>query len=331
MSEVDFDLLADYVGGALDGTPEHERVAALVATDPGWAREHDLLVAALSATADDLATFAEQTAEPMPEEVLTRLLAALPAPAAAESDRAAASDHAAASDRAAASDHTAAADHVPAGPRGRRAESRGRRGGARPAGRPLRHRPRWLAWAAPALVAVAVAAFAGFWISQSVGSGTTATQSAGGAADTAAQAPNAAGGDAATLAIPRFATGQDYTGDAVARGLAAGSARASVKALQSPGVMSAEGDQPEGASAKAVEPELFRLNGAAALAVCVDAIAQAHGQGPITVSAADFSSYQGRPAVIVFFTDSAGVRWGWAVGPDCGPGGTDELFRTRVG
>ena len=81
--EVDVDLLADYVGGALEGTPEHERVAALVATDPAWGREHELLVVALAATADDLATFAQQTAQPMPDEVLARLLAALPESATA--------------------------------------------------------------------------------------------------------------------------------------------------------------------------------------------------------------------------------------------------------
>ncbi|MEV4535637.1 hypothetical protein AB0J82_17585 [Asanoa sp. NPDC049518] len=408
--EVDFDLLADYVGGALDGTPEHDRVASLVATDVAWSQEHDLLLAALEATADDLATFAEQTAEPMPDAVLTRLLAALPTadatpvtqqvvdtalpptekaagaqPATAlpptdqienaaraalppaemtvaraegpalpsaeqavtRTERAALppTEQVAGGERAALpptetvlggepTEQVAGAETAGPGSRSRAVRDgvrapRGRRAAAGPAGRPAgaRRRPRWLSWAAPALVAVAVAAFAGVWINQSVGTGTSG-ETAAGAADSAAQAPNSAAG--AALAVPRFATGRDYNGAAVAGGFGGTSARASVKA-QSPGVMSAEEDQPEGAVAKSVEPELLRLNAEAALAVCVDAIAQAHGQGPITVSAADFSSYQGRPAVIVFFTDSAGLRWGWAVGPDCGPGGTDELFRSRVG
>ena len=35
---VDHDLLADYVGGALDGTPEQERIAGLIAASPEWGR-----------------------------------------------------------------------------------------------------------------------------------------------------------------------------------------------------------------------------------------------------------------------------------------------------
>jgi len=299
--EVDFDLLADYVGGALDGTPEQERVAALIATDPGWAREHESLVVALAATADDLATFAEQTAEPMPDEVLARLLSSLPEPAATASSSAGVS-------------------------RGNRAPVRRRpEAGPRPAGRP-RRRPRWRSWAAPTLVAVAVAAFAGVWINQSVGTGTTATDAAAGSAESGVMAPNSASGDAA-IAVPRYATGRDYTGAAVASGFA--DAGLSAKPEESASVMS--GQTSKATRASAVEPELLRLDGDAALALCVGAIEQALGQGPITVSAADFASYQGRPAVLIFFTDSSGARWGWAVGPDCGPAGTDDLIRARVG
>jgi hypothetical protein len=298
--EVDFDLLADYVGGALDGTPEQDRVAALVATDPGWAREHELLIAALAATADDLATFAEQTAEPMPDEVLSRLLGSLPETAATSS---------------------AGARGGPG--RDNRAPVRRRpEAGQRPTGR-ARHRPRWRSWAAPALVAASVAAFAGVWINQSVGTGTTATDTA--AAGPQVQEHNSAGGDALTL--PRYATGRDYTDAAVAGGFTDGGVAA--KPTESASVMSEQTNRSTRASM--VDPELLRLNGDAALAVCVGAIEQELGRGPITVSAADFASYQGRPAVLIFFTDSSGARWGWAVGPDCGPGGTDDLIRARVG
>jgi hypothetical protein len=79
------------------------------------------------------------------------------------------------------------------------------------------------------------------------------------------------------------------------------------------------------------EPELARLDAPAALQVCVDAIAAALGQGPITVDVADYAAFDGRPAVVVFFTDGAGASWGWAVGPNCGLVGTDELFHARVG
>ena len=33
---VDIDLLADYIGGALTGTPEESAVAARIAGDPDW-------------------------------------------------------------------------------------------------------------------------------------------------------------------------------------------------------------------------------------------------------------------------------------------------------
>ncbi|GIF71151.1 hypothetical protein [Asanoa siamensis] len=398
MSEVDYDLLADYVGGALTGTPDSDRVAELVATDPDWAAEHGLLVAALAVTADDLAVFAELTAEPMPADVTERLLAALPgavsgsdrasasladhasgwaatsasasdvasvsaadhasdpaastsasasdpasdaghgseAVAASDSDAASASAAASASERASAS----AADHASgssarfpaetvAGPaRGNRAP-RQRPGGAagRPPARPGdagRRRHRWLTWAAPTVVAIAMLAFAGVWISQSVGTGLTNAES--GAADTAAQAP-AVGGD--VRSVPRQTSGRDYTSGDIAGGPGAAS-RSSVSSKPAAPFATEEGGQNMATDGAAVAPELLRLSGAAALDLCVDAIQRAHGQGPITVDVADFAAYDGRPALVVFFTDSAGGRWGWVVGPDCGPGGTDELFRSRV-
>ncbi|MEV0714678.1 hypothetical protein [Asanoa sp. NPDC050611] len=407
MSEVDFDLLADYVGGALAGTPDEARVAGLVATDAVWAAEHAALVAALANTADDLFVYAASTNEPMPDEVAVRLLAALPRPAAAEpagvamaepADIAAAertdavaaepadavtaepadavtaepadavtaepadavtaepADAAGAELGAAATGATSAAAAGPEGavaehdgadreatePGAAPAESvavpgqgGGRRGpharrpeggSGRPPGRAgattRRRRARWLAWAAPALVAVMVAALAGVWISQSARTGTTGTNSAaGGAADSAAAAPEAA-------SVPRYNTGTDYNSASVAGGFGADRQTLSSK---SPATFQSDGRASQESSAKAVSPELARLGMGAALAVCFDAIAKELGQGPIVVSAADFASYDGRPAVIVFFTDASGAQWGWAVGPDCGPGGTDELFHSRVG
>ncbi|GIF56258.1 hypothetical protein [Asanoa iriomotensis] len=304
MSEVDFDLLADYVGGALAGTPDESRVAALVVSDPVWGAEHAALVTALAATADDLTSFASATAEPMPDEVAARLLAALPA----------SSGVAGAPDVGPARDNRA--------PRARRPE------GGSPPGRPrataaARRRARWITWAAPAVVAVLVAAFGGLWISQSARDNATVAESAaGGAADSAA-VPEA-------LTVPKFSTGTDYDSSTVASGFAG-----LMQAYSTPGThKSAAATQAGGDDqfrSQALSPELARLGMAAALAICVDAIAREHGQGPINVTAADFASYQGRPALIVFFTDAASARWGWAVGPDCGPGGTDELFRSRVG
>ncbi|HEX5741397.1 MAG TPA: hypothetical protein VFY17_07585, partial [Pilimelia sp.] len=80
------ELLADYVGGALAGTPAEAEVAQWVAADPAWRQAHDAVVAASTAVRAELRTWA-QAPEPMPEDVAARLAAALraegigPAPA----------------------------------------------------------------------------------------------------------------------------------------------------------------------------------------------------------------------------------------------------------
>jgi hypothetical protein len=73
-------LLADYVGGALEGTSNHDRVAHLIATDPAWRGAAEQLTAALHATSFDLDRL-RRTPEPMPADVVERISAALnPAP-----------------------------------------------------------------------------------------------------------------------------------------------------------------------------------------------------------------------------------------------------------
>ncbi|MBM0240402.1 hypothetical protein JNW88_30960 [Micromonospora sp. ATA32] len=48
---VDHDLLADYLGGALDGTPEQTAVARLIDEDPTWAGAHAALAPAVAQVA----------------------------------------------------------------------------------------------------------------------------------------------------------------------------------------------------------------------------------------------------------------------------------------
>jgi hypothetical protein len=67
---VDIDLLADYVGGALDGTPDEERVAALVATDDAWRAAHEALEPGMIAVG---AVLREFEPEPMPDDLAARL------------------------------------------------------------------------------------------------------------------------------------------------------------------------------------------------------------------------------------------------------------------
>jgi len=328
---VDVDLLADYVGGALSSTDE-SRVAELVATDPEWAEAHTALVAALDATAAGLRAYAATTAEPMPGDVSERLLAAITAEAGAvsgdaESTAGGADDQRPADDPRRVGSPARAGQRPADDARDTSGPGRGGRGAvpeekARPAR--TRRKRRWATWAAPVAVAAAVAAFAGVWINQSADvKTTTASDSAGSANNEAAQAP--AAGQAQPVLIPQYATGRDYTARALAGGFP-GTERSAATA-SSPGTLSA----PENATGAPVAPELARLRDPAALASCVDAIATARGQGPITVEAADFATYQERPAVIVFFVDATGGRWAWVAGPACGPAGADELFSGRVG
>jgi negative regulator of sigma E activity len=71
---VDIDLLADYVGGALDGTPEAERVAALIAAEPAWQEAYEVLAPEMATVG---ALLGDLPVEPMPADVVVALDAAL--------------------------------------------------------------------------------------------------------------------------------------------------------------------------------------------------------------------------------------------------------------
>ena len=77
-SEVDLDLLADYLGGVLTGTPDEERVAARIADDPAWRAAHDDLSGAMTSVSAALRTL---DPEPMPADLAARLDAVLRGPA----------------------------------------------------------------------------------------------------------------------------------------------------------------------------------------------------------------------------------------------------------
>lgn len=75
--EVDLDRLADFVGGALDGTPDAEAVRELVSTDDTWASAYASLVAADALVLRDLRSYGAQPAPPVPPEIARRLDLAL--------------------------------------------------------------------------------------------------------------------------------------------------------------------------------------------------------------------------------------------------------------
>ena len=77
-SDADLDRLADFVGGALDGTPEADDVRRLVSTDTVWAEAYASLVTAEAAVRDELGALGAQ-APAVPADVQQRLEAALAA------------------------------------------------------------------------------------------------------------------------------------------------------------------------------------------------------------------------------------------------------------
>jgi hypothetical protein len=78
--EVDLDRLADFVGGALDGTPDADAVRHLIANDAGWADAYTALVSADEAVRGHLHALGSE-APAVPDDVLQRLDAALAAAA----------------------------------------------------------------------------------------------------------------------------------------------------------------------------------------------------------------------------------------------------------
>jgi hypothetical protein len=73
ISDADLDRLADYTAGLLDAR-EHDRVSALIATDPAWRDAHTALLAVQPRLDAALAGLA---AEPLPVDVAAQLDAAL--------------------------------------------------------------------------------------------------------------------------------------------------------------------------------------------------------------------------------------------------------------
>jgi hypothetical protein len=70
---VDVDLLADYIGGALVGTPDESVVATLIADDPAWRSAYESLSGDVASVVAELSRFEPV---PMPDDVADRLEAA---------------------------------------------------------------------------------------------------------------------------------------------------------------------------------------------------------------------------------------------------------------
>ncbi|MGY0006842.1 hypothetical protein [Micromonospora sp. I033] len=315
-SEVDHDLLADYLGGALDGTPEQATVARLVEQDPAWGEAYAALARAVELVHADLADWAAEPAPELPATVADRITAALTGAGPAPTGDLAADP----------ADPGSAPAAVPAQPgRGTRPS-----GGTGRPGRntgPGRRSRRWARLAGPVALAAASVTAVGFGVSHLVDAG------AGRITGTADSAGSRANGEAAPLAAAPFRTtgpprhsGTDYTPDALARGPATFDRSSAGSGKASP----ATGQDEHRVSAAT---GLDRLARPEALAACLSEIGAEHGAGPLTVDLVDYARFRGSPALVVTFTDAGGARWAWVGGPECGvPGsGADTRYTTRVG
>ncbi|MEU1836479.1 hypothetical protein [Micromonospora chersina] len=317
-SEVDHDLLADYLGGALDGTPEQATVAGLVEQDPAWAEAYAALARAVALVDADLAAWAAEPAPELPPTVADRIDAALagagPAPTGDLVSDPGEPDSAPAVVPAQPSRNT-----HPAGGTGRPGRNTG----------PGRRSRRWARLAGPVALAAASVTAVGFGVSHLVDAGAGRTTAAGDSAGSRADR------DAAPLAAAPFRTtgparhsGTDYTPEGLSQPLA-------VFGAPSPSLGGGKENAPGGEDEHRVGAgaTLSRLAAPEALASCLSAIGGEHAAGPLTVDLVDYARFRGSPALVVTFTDAGGARWAWVSGPECGvPGsGADTRFTTRVG
>jgi hypothetical protein len=324
---VDWDLLADHLGGALAGTSEEERVARLVATDPGWAQAAGQLSRALDAVAADLRTL--PAAPAMPGDIAARLDANLRDLSTAVPAAVPASASPGGSPRAGRpAAPTAPATPVPAtAPTGRRPGDRTRR--RRRAG-----------WGAGLVAAGGLAVFAAVALGPMGLLNGIESDDAGG---DAAAAPEAADeyGRAPTLAEDAdgtegtggpvsIATGTDYQPDSpLFTSRAAPLAPAMESQGSDPG--GPAGDPGGGDALVAEVPEpLQRVF--AEPQPCLALVAASFEPAPVIITTVDYARFEGTPAVVTWLTTADEGQWVMVAGPDCGaPGaGADELYRTRL-
>jgi hypothetical protein len=322
LSARDLDLLADFVGGALDDTPVGRDVARLVSEDPAWRAAHGELVAATAAVSADLAAWGRST-ESMPADVAARLTAVLADAGAARTEKAG---------------ERGADARDPDGPRDIRPRLSLVPGEA-PGGSDRRPLSRW---AAPlvAAAAVVIAVVLGLQVLPGLDSASDDAGSTSGGADLfgeegerpagAPAAPEAARASALPdRPVRRFvASGADYRRDSLPL-LTQSTPRA---AADPPGASKAARDADAGVTAAEVPLALRRLIAPAELSACLSAVGAAHPRPATDVDLVDYAAFEGSPALIVRFTDSAGERWVYAAGPDCGRAGVgaDTRYRSRV-
>jgi hypothetical protein len=338
-SGVDLDRLADYVGGALDGTPAAAEIERLVTDDPRWREAYAALGTAMEQVRTGLGALGG-TPEPMPADVAERLDAALQSAATASP--------------ATEPAPTGKAVHPASRPPTRRSTTAGRAAGVPPsrpardgAGPPARGRRtaarRWSRWAGLAAAAAAAVALAGVGanlLGGGIGGGGEDAGTVSGAAGVPQPDDQRAAGpsvDAGALRDRAQASGSDYRPETLGGGarrlVASDQAFRSSTAAEGDTAKDAEPPAPAAAEglANQAPAELRRLTDPVDLGACLTALTAGY-RGPTSVRALDYARFGGEAALVVIFTDGGGDQWAAAVGPDCGlPSvGADGRFATRV-
>ncbi|MGI5246308.1 hypothetical protein [Dactylosporangium sp. CA-139066] len=298
-SDADLDRLADFVGGALDGTPEADDVRRLVSTETSWAEAYAMLVSADAAIRDELHSLGAE-APGVPPEVQQRLDAALAAAV------------------------TAPPADAPVVDLARAREARKRR------------RTRWavgLAAAAAVIVCGGVGVQAlrsGIVTTEGVDSAAPGVAAGPNDRPTPAEGKGELSTGGRTSGGGVISSGRDYGRGTLGDLAAAGTAGAKSNNLQGEGSgapMAAQAPAPDN-----VPSPLARLAQPAARAACLGAITGEYGG---QVSLVDYAAFEGRPALVVVVDGTrvgAGKRLIVVVGPDCGIGGAiaDERYRTTA-
>ena len=310
-AEVDIDLLADYIGGALDGQ-DAAAVARLIADDPRWRSTYELLAPGMAEVGAGLRALGARP-EPMPADVAARLDTVL-----TEADAASPVAEPTVIDPALTQPSEPLLVPVRGGQRHPQ--------GVRPSGadRSARRRRR-LRWAAPIAAAAGVVAFAAIGFGQLSGDSAEDATSAAGSADQAAPMM-----ESQLASLPPddaiVTSGTNYTSPTLGE-----PSRVTVAEPEAPKRNRAEAS-PEALAAGSDIGPLRRLRLREALVACLEAIAQERGGTPIAVETVDYARYQGAPALIVRFV-ADGATWAVAAGPECGtPERRASLLETlRVG
>jgi hypothetical protein len=311
-AEVDIDLLADYIGGALDG-PDAAAVARLIADDPRWRSTYDLLAPGMAEVGSGLQALGARP-EPMPADVAARLDAVLTGadaaspiaePTVIDPELAQPSEpHPVPVSGGQQQPHVVRAPGADRSPRRRRR----------------------LRWAAPIAAAAGVVAFAAIGFGQLSGDSAEDATSGAGSAEQAAPMM-----ESQRASLPPddaiVTSGTNYTSPTLGE-----PSRVAMAEPEAPKRNRAEASPEAPAAAGMDTGTLRRLRVREALVACLEAIAQERGGTPITVETVDYARYQGAPALIVRFV-ADGVTWAVAAGPECGTPerGASLLETLRVG